>query len=82
MDATMQKLYVNLPISEVNFFKEFIRKMGWTICDNVAEKQSDNTPNELCADIPDDIMSFVGLASNLNNKDIDDDDKLSYLIQK
>ena len=50
MDATMQKLYVNLPISEVNFFKEFIRKMGWTICDNVAEKQSDNTQNELCAD--------------------------------
>lgn len=31
MDATIQRFYVNLPNTEVEFFKEFIQKMGWTI---------------------------------------------------
>ena len=31
MEATMQGFYVNLPNTDVTFFKEFIRKMGWSI---------------------------------------------------
>ena len=31
MEATMQTLNVTIPSSDMKFFKEFIKKMGWTI---------------------------------------------------
>ena len=60
MEATMQGFYVNLPNTEVTFFKEFVRKMGWSISNHPIQveviKKEENT------DIPADIMSLVGIA--------------------
>ena len=80
MEATMQGFYVNLPNTEVTFFKEFIRKMGWSISnypiqEEVMKKEKDT-------DIPADIMSFVGIASSISEEDIENDDRLSYLLRK
>lgn len=76
----MQGFYVNLPNSEVTFFKEFIHKMGWTISkspiqDKVVEKNNES-------ELPTDIMSLVGIASSISEEDIMDDDRLSYLLRK
>lgn len=80
MEATMQGFYVNLPNSEVTFFKEFIRKMGWTISKNpIQETALDKTDY---SDIPADIMSLVGVASSIPEEDIENDDRLAYLLRK
>ena len=80
MEATMQGFYVNLPNSEVTFFKEFIRKMGWTISKSpIQETVLDKTDE---SDIPADIMSLVGVASSISEEDIKNDDRLAYLLQK
>lgn len=31
MEATMQNINVTLPISDMKFFKELVKKMGWSI---------------------------------------------------
>ena len=38
--------------------------------------QEENNPN-----IPTDIMSLVGIASSITRDDVENDDKLSYLLQ-
>lgn len=30
-NPTMQGAYINIPISDWKFFKEFVRKMGWEV---------------------------------------------------
>ena len=80
MEATMQGFYVNLPNTEVTFFKEFIRKMGWSISNYPIQEQV--SQNEINSDIPADIMSLVGIASSISEEDIKSDDKLSYLLRK
>ena len=80
MEATMQGFYVNLPNSEVTFFKEFVHKMGWTISkspiqEKVMEKSKDS-------ELPADIMSLVGIASSISKEDIENDDRLAYLLRK
>lgn len=80
MEATMQGFYVNLPNSEVTFFKEFIRKMGWTISKNPIQETVVDKTND--SDIPADIMSLVGVASSISEEDIKNDDRLAYLLQK
>lgn len=80
MEATMQGFYVNLPNSEVTFFKEFIRKMGWTISKEPVQVKNVDTINE--SEIPADIMSLVGVASSISEEDIKNDERLSYLLQK
>ena len=60
MKTTMQSFYVNVPNSDIAFFKEFVRKMGWSISNHPMQveviKKEENT------DIPADIMSLVGIA--------------------
>jgi len=80
METTMQGFYVNLPNTEVTFFKEFIRKMGWTISNYPHQQQV--VKKELNADIPADIMSLVGIASSISDEEIENDERLSYLLQK
>ena len=80
MEATMQGFYVNLPNSEVTFFKEFIRKMGWSISNYPIQEQVVQKDNN--SDIPADIMSLVGIASSISEEDIENDDKLYYLLRK
>ncbi|MBP3679242.1 MAG: hypothetical protein J6I70_02885 [Bacteroidaceae bacterium] len=80
METTMQGFYVNLPNSEVTFFKEFIRKMGWSISKGPIQEQIVDKNDEM--DIPADIMSLVGVASSISEKDIKNDDRLAYLLQK
>ena len=80
MEATMQGFYVNLPNTEVTFFKEFIRKMGWSISNYPIQEQV--SQNEINSDIPADIMSLVGIASSISEEDIKNDDKLSSLLRK
>ena len=80
MEATMQGFYVNLPNTEVTFFKEFIRKMGWSISNYPIQEQVVQKENN--SDIPADIMSLVGIASSISEEDIENDDKLSYLLRK
>lgn len=80
MEATMQGFYVNLPNSEVTFFKEFIRKMGWSISKGPIQEQIVDKNDEM--DIPADIMSLVGVASSISEEDIKNDDRLAYLLQK
>ena len=31
METMMQSIYVNLPASDMKFFKELVKKMGWSI---------------------------------------------------
>ena len=38
--------------------------------------------NEVNADIPADIVSLIGIASSISEEDIENDDKLSYLLRK
>ena len=80
MESTMQGFYVNLPNSEVTFFKEFIRKMGWTISKTPVQEQA--IEEEQDTDIPADIMSLVGIASSISEEEIENDDRLSYLLRK
>lgn len=79
MEATMQGYYVNLPNSEVTFFKEFIQKMGWTISKGPAQKVVEKVED---ANLPADIMSLVGIASSISDEDVTKDDRLSYLLRK
>lgn len=79
MEATMQGYYVNLPNSEVTFFKEFIQKMGWTISKGPVQKVVEKVED---ANLPADIMSLVGIASTISDEDIAKDDRLSYLLRK
>ena len=80
MEATMQGFYVNLPNTEVTFFKEFVRKMGWSISSHPIQKEV--MKKEKDPDIPADIMSLVGIASSISEEDIENDDRLSYLLRK
>ena len=80
METTMQGFYVNLPNSEVTFFKEFIRKMGWSISKGPIQEQIVDKNDEM--DIPADITSLVGVASSISEEDIKNDDRLAYLLQK
>ena len=80
MEATMQEFYVNLPDTEVRFFKEFIHKMGWTISKSPIQKKVEENTKDL--EIPADIMSLVGISSSISDDYIDSDDRLSYLLRK
>lgn len=80
MEATMQGFYVNLPNSEVTFFKEFIHKMGWTISKSPIQDKVVEKSNE--SELPTDIMSLIGIASSISEEDIMNDDRLSYLLRK
>ena len=80
MEAAMQGFYVNLPNSEVTFFKEFIRKMGWTISKSPIQETVVDKTDE--SGIPADIMSLVGVASSISEEDIKNDDRLAYLLRK
>ncbi len=80
MEATMQGFYVNLPNSEVTFFKEFIHKMGWTISKSPIQEKIMEKPEE--SELPADIMSLVGIASSIPEEDIMNDDRLAYLLRK
>ena len=59
MKTTMQSFYVNVPNADIAFFKEFVRKMGWSISNHPI--QGEVIKKEEDADIPADIMSFVGI---------------------
>lgn len=38
MEATMKNINVTLPVDDMKFFKELVRKMGWTIEINKNQK--------------------------------------------
>ena len=80
MEATMQGFYVNLPNQEVKFFKEFIRKIGWTISKSLIQETVVDRTDE--SGIPAGIMSLVGVASSISEEDIKNDDRLAYLLRK
>ena len=80
MEATMQGFYVNLPNTEVKFFKDLIKKMGWTITN--APMENVKLEGVVNAEIPSDILSLVGIASSISDEDIENDDRLSYLLGK
>lgn len=80
MEATMQGFYVNLPNTEVKFFKDLIKKMGWTI--TKAPMENVKLEGVVNAEIPSDIMSLVGIASSISDEEIENDDRLSYLLRK
>lgn len=76
----MQGFYVNLPNSEVTFFKEFIHKMGWTISKSpIQEKIMEESEG---SELPADIMSLIGIASPISEEDMMNDDRLAYLLRK
>lgn len=60
MKTAMQSFYVNVPNADIAFFKEFVRKMGWSISNHPI--QGEVIKKEEDADIPADIMSLVGIA--------------------
>ena len=80
MKTTMQSFYVNVPNSDIAFFKEFVRKMGWSISSHPIQEEV--MKKEKDTDIPADIMSLVGIASSISEEDIENDDRLSYLLRK
>ena len=82
MGATMQGFYVSLPSTEVGFFKELVRKMGWTMGRNRSVVHSSVEREEQLNDIPVEIRSLIGVASSITEEDIAEDDKLAYLLNK
>ena len=82
MGATMQGFYVSLPSTEVGFFKELVRKMGWTMGRNRSVVHSSVEGEEQLKDIPVEIRSLIGVASSITEEDIAEDDKLAYLLNK
>ena len=38
MEATMQNINVTLPVTDMKFFKELVKKMGWSIEKNKRQK--------------------------------------------
>ena len=47
MEATMQNINVTLPVADMKFFKELVKKMGWTI--EKSKKQKVGNPVTLAA---------------------------------
>lgn len=82
MGATMQGFYVSLPSTEVGFFKELVRKMGWTMGRNRAIAHCSVEEKELLDAVPTEIRSLIGVASSITEEDIAKDDKLAYLLNK
>ena len=78
----MQGFYVSLPSTEVGFFKELVRKMGWTMGQNRSVVHSSVEREEQLNDIPVEIRSLIGVASSITEEDIAEDDKLAYLLNK
>lgn len=78
----MQGFYVSLPSTEVGFFKELVRKMGWTMGRNRSVVHSSVEGEEQLKDIPVEIRSLIGVASSITEEDIAEDDKLAYLLNK
>lgn len=82
MGATMQGFYVSLPSTEVGFFKELVRKMGWTMGRNRAITNCTAEEKKLLDEVPAEIRSLIGVASSITDEDIAMDDKLAYLLNK
>ena len=82
MGATMQGFYVSLPSTEVGFFKELVRKMGWTMGRNRTITHCTAEEKKLLDDVPAEIRSLIGVASSITDEDIAMDDKLAYLLNK
>ena len=80
MEATMQGFYVILPYTELKFFMDMIKKMGWPI--TTAPMENVKLEGVVNAEIPSDIMSLVGIASSISDEEIENDDRLSYLLRK
>lgn len=82
MGATMQGFYVSLPSTEVRFFKELVRKMGWTMGRNRTIKHCTAEEKKLLDEVPDEIRSLIGVAVSITEEDIAMDEKLAYLLNK
>ena len=82
MGATMQGFYVSLPSTEVGFFKELVRKMGWTMGRNRAITNCTTEEKKLLDEVPAEIRSLIGVAASITEEDIAMDDKLAYLLNK
>lgn len=82
MGATMQGFYVSLPSTEVRFFKELVRKMGWTMGRNRTITHCTAEEKKLLDEVPAEIRSLIGVAASITEEDIAMDDKLAYLLNK
>lgn len=82
MGATMQGFYVSLPSTEVGFFKELVRKMGWTMGRNSTITHCTAEEKKLLDEVPDEIRSLIGVAASITEEDISMDEKLAYLLNK
>lgn len=58
MDATVQGFYLNIPKSEVKFFQQLAKKMGWTVStkESVLDKYINTRPKNVDLS-EDDILS-------------------------
>ena len=54
--------------------------MGWSISNYPIQEEVKKKEKD--ADIPAEIMSLVGIASSISEEDIENDDRLSYLLRK
>ena len=70
MGATMQGFYVSQPSTEIGFFKELVRKMGWTMGRNRAIAHCSVEEKELLDAVPTEIRSLIGVASSITEEDI------------
>lgn len=54
METAMQNVYLNIPLTDVKFFKELAKKMGWTARteEEFLEKYIDDRPSQV--DLSDD----------------------------
>ena len=49
MDATLQGFYLNVPKSDVKFFQQLVKKMGWTVStkEGVLDKYIQSRPKNV-----------------------------------
>lgn len=64
----MQGFYVSLPSTEVGFFKELVRKMGWTMGRNRTITHCTAEEKKLLDEVPDEIRSLIGVAASIQKK--------------
>lgn len=88
MDIALKNISIELPVADFSFMETLIRKMGWTLKSQEdivmpTEKTFAKSDAETCKQYSSRIMRLRSLRGNgITQKDIDDDERLAYLLSK
>lgn len=88
MDITLKNISIELPVTDISFIETLVRKMGWTIKsqedvissdEKTVVKSNANVHKQYSSRI----MHLRSLCGNgIKPKDIEDDERLAYLLSR